>query len=205
MNRHFVLVIDPGHGGDNIGTQDKDLIEKNYTLNTARMLRTALKDLPITIGLTRDDDITLTQQERGAISSAAHADLVISLHVNASSGAQHGTELYVSRDSWLIREDVAIIFERVLRADTRRRVRVRGVTDVTWMSNARAIINAHTAPVALIEMGYRTDERDKEWLLSMLGRAEIITSTRALVIAAWRAWEQEKKDASKRPKIVPNT
>jgi N-acetylmuramoyl-L-alanine amidase len=80
------IVIDPGHGGDDIGAQGSGgLQEKAFTLDIARRLRTAIEmRLGVRVVLTRDDDRAVTLDERVAIANNSKASLFLSLHANAS-------------------------------------------------------------------------------------------------------------------------
>lgn len=79
------IVIDPGHGGGDpgaigaMGTKEKDVV-----LDIARRLRDRLQASGrYNVILTREDDISMTLAERVDKVNAIHADLFISLHVNA--------------------------------------------------------------------------------------------------------------------------
>ncbi len=81
-----VLVLDPGHGGDDTGAQvDGGLVEKQVTLDLVRRLQPLLESrLGIRVVLTRMDDRTLTPDQRAGAANSAHADAVITVHVNSS-------------------------------------------------------------------------------------------------------------------------
>ncbi|MFZ5798171.1 MAG: N-acetylmuramoyl-L-alanine amidase family protein [Desulfobulbaceae bacterium] len=79
------IVIDPGHGGIDpgavgvMGTKEKDVV-----LDIARRLRDRLlASGRYNVILTREDDSSMTLAERVDKVNASHADLFISLHVNA--------------------------------------------------------------------------------------------------------------------------
>jgi N-acetylmuramoyl-L-alanine amidase len=100
LERSFVVVLDPGHGGDNGGCVgfDGHAREKEVSLALALELADELhRRLPrARIVLTRDRDRTLPLAERVSIANAERADLFISLHANASeTRAQEGFETYV--------------------------------------------------------------------------------------------------------------
>ena len=91
------IVIDPGHGGDELGTQGAGgVLEKDLVLDVARRLRTVLDTrLGIRVLLTRDDDRMVPHDERASIANNNKADLFISLHANSSpSRSAKGAEVY---------------------------------------------------------------------------------------------------------------
>ena len=98
--RTFTVVIDPGHGGSNRGCRAAGghVHEKEVTLQLAQRLAADLRRrLPhARVVLTRTRDETLTLAERVAFANAQGADLLISLHANASeSREQDGFETYL--------------------------------------------------------------------------------------------------------------
>ena len=97
--RQFSLVaIDAGHGGDDIGVRTADgLQEKEITLDVARRLRQRLETrLGVRVIMTREDDRTLSLDERAAIANNNKADVFLSLHVNGALGpGMAGAEIYV--------------------------------------------------------------------------------------------------------------
>jgi N-acetylmuramoyl-L-alanine amidase len=111
VERPFVVALDPGHGGSNSGCAafDGTAREKDVTLAMAQELAAVLqRRLPhATVVLTRSGDETVALAERVERANAARADLLISLHANASStGPQTGFETYIL-DARLAERDAA--------------------------------------------------------------------------------------------------
>ncbi len=97
FKRPIVLVIDPGHGGGDVGAQGPGgRYEKDVTLALARRLRAAAVDsLSIQAYLTREGDTEVPLDERAAIANNFNADIFISLHANGSRVASaKGTEVF---------------------------------------------------------------------------------------------------------------
>jgi N-acetylmuramoyl-L-alanine amidase len=96
------IVIDPGHGGDEQGTQGAGgVLEKDLVLDVARRLRHVLDTrLGVRVLLTRDDDRVVPHDERASIANNNEADLFISLHANSSPNkSARGAEVfYLSLD-----------------------------------------------------------------------------------------------------------
>jgi N-acetylmuramoyl-L-alanine amidase len=91
------VVIDPGHGGDELGTQGaKGTLEKEITLSVARRLRTLIESrLGLKVFLTRDDDRTMSLDERSAFANNRRADVFLSIHANSAvRPALKGAEVY---------------------------------------------------------------------------------------------------------------
>jgi N-acetylmuramoyl-L-alanine amidase len=91
------IVIDPGHGGKEVGAIGPGgLMEKDATLTICRKLADALEaKLHARVVLTRTDDSVVSLDQRTAIANQYHADLFLSVHMNAAvvRGAK-GSEVY---------------------------------------------------------------------------------------------------------------
>lgn len=98
MDDNIVIVIDPGHGGENEGTIENGFQEKSMTLHTALAMQEALEAYDgITVYLTRADDQDLTLRQRAEFARDVGADFLFSIHYNASP--QHnlfGSEVWIS-------------------------------------------------------------------------------------------------------------
>ncbi len=92
-----VVVIDPGHGGDDPGGVGKrGLTEKEVVLDIARRVRSKLQTSALTVHLTRDDDEFLSLNERVEIANSLNADLFVSIHANAvANPLVSGVETFV--------------------------------------------------------------------------------------------------------------
>lgn len=83
-NTSPVIVIDPGHGGNDDGCCRGDVSEKAVNLQIARKLGEKLRNMGYETVLTReDDDTALTLEQRVEIAEAAGGTLFISIHQNA--------------------------------------------------------------------------------------------------------------------------
>jgi N-acetylmuramoyl-L-alanine amidase len=82
-----VIVIDPGHGGFNVGTHSvlDGRFEKEFTLDWAKRLAPLLETNGWKVFLTRTSDVTVSNLDRVIFAEAHHADLFISLHFNSGA------------------------------------------------------------------------------------------------------------------------
>jgi len=93
----FVVVIDPGHGGEDTGAVGPSgLAEKDVTLDVARRLKARiLSEMDAEVILTRDTDTAVPLDDRTAIANHQRADLFVCIHANASRrGNARGAETY---------------------------------------------------------------------------------------------------------------
>ncbi len=92
------IVIDPGHGGTDIGTSNTDLKanEKTNTLDTALRLAAVLRQRGYDVVLTRTTDVFVELTDRTAIANRAKGDLYISIHFNnAPQKSVSGVETWI--------------------------------------------------------------------------------------------------------------
>jgi len=92
--RHYFAVVDPSHGGDERGASLTDqLAEKDVTLAFARRLRQELETHGLATLLLRDNDATLSLDQRASLTNSAHPAIYICVHA-ASQG--RGIRVYTA-------------------------------------------------------------------------------------------------------------
>lgn len=86
--RPMTVMLDPGHGGSNLGAPGhvEGVREKKLTLALARLIRQRLEHDGVSVMTTRDSDVYLTLPERVRLANAAGAAAFVSLHANATPG-----------------------------------------------------------------------------------------------------------------------
>ncbi|HIZ88260.1 MAG TPA: N-acetylmuramoyl-L-alanine amidase [Candidatus Coprenecus pullistercoris] len=92
------VVIDAGHGGHDPGARNGSVYEKNITLSVAKKLGDLIKkNYPsVKVIYTRSDDRFVELYRRAEIANSNHADLFISIHVNAAQDrSARGHETFV--------------------------------------------------------------------------------------------------------------
>ncbi|MGH7780298.1 MAG: N-acetylmuramoyl-L-alanine amidase family protein, partial [Candidatus Binataceae bacterium] len=93
---HPLVMIDPGHGGDDPGTSSAGGIqEKTLALEIATRVRIALEARGINAAMTRTSDVFVPLRGRTRIANDADADLFVSIHLNSSPNSETtGIEVY---------------------------------------------------------------------------------------------------------------
>lgn len=94
----FVIVLDPGHGGENLGANPEGYLEKEITLALANSMYEELgKYDGVKVYMTRDKDKDMSLAERAEFAASVQADMLISLHFNMSENhTLFGSEVWVS-------------------------------------------------------------------------------------------------------------
>ena len=79
----IVVVIDPGHGGSNLGTDYLPIPEKVYTMVVAQYMKEELEKFQnVEVYLTHTEDVKMDLDERAAFAQGVDADFLFSLHFN---------------------------------------------------------------------------------------------------------------------------
>lgn len=89
------IMLDPGHGGRDLGYQSGTIAEKRLTLLLAQQVRAKLRAAGYRVVMTRQRDVYLELPERSALANREKADLFLSLHFNAAPDrAIRGAEVF---------------------------------------------------------------------------------------------------------------
>lgn len=115
------VVIDPGHGGVDKGAVRGNLKEAEVVLQVSKLLEDLIrKDPTMRASMTRERDETLSLQDRVTHAQKADADLLVSIHANASTDSRakgiefyfqnqlppdEETLLYASQENQLLKEE----------------------------------------------------------------------------------------------------
>jgi N-acetylmuramoyl-L-alanine amidase len=80
-----LIVLDPGHGGMDHGTENPRLraMEKTYTLDVALSLKPMLEQAGYKVMMIRDSDVTIPKENRAGIANKWSPDLYVSIHFNS--------------------------------------------------------------------------------------------------------------------------
>lgn len=97
-----VVLIDPGHGGEESGAvghldakKIRKIFEKDLALRLSKKIKDELSRNNTTAYLTRSLDRFVSLQERADLADLVKADLFLSIHFNSSTDPKgHGFELY---------------------------------------------------------------------------------------------------------------
>lgn len=100
--RDFVVVIDAGHGGKDVGAKGAKYKEKDINLAVAKRLAERIKKeyKDVKVVMTRENDTFVSLRNRAKIANEANGDLFISIHVNSlpmkskKRKTFHGAEVY---------------------------------------------------------------------------------------------------------------
>lgn len=96
-NDTFKVVLDPGHGGKDFGTNHGGNVEKDIVLNVALQIGDILKKYKdVEVVYTRKTDVFVPVKERSVMANDAKGNVFISIHCNGVASTEaSGTETFV--------------------------------------------------------------------------------------------------------------
>ena len=150
----YVIAIDPGHGGEDIGMSSASIEEKEADLRICAKLKIMLESQGYQVVMTREDDSRISKEERVAAANASGADLLVSVHcnysetdadvsgvrVNYSDGDKESRSLAENIDAMLVKET--------------------GAKDQGSKTCDFSIVNDTDMPAVLVETGYLSNETE---------------------------------------------
>ncbi|AHF07125.1 N-acetylmuramoyl-L-alanine amidase family protein [Desulfitobacterium metallireducens] len=165
-----IIVIDPGHGGQDPGAQYQGVKEKDINLDIALHLRETLMARGYNVILTRevDKDFYLPNfvlgriakrvelNQRVQMASLNNADLFISIHSNSYPGISYGMETfyYVKSSSGKALADRIQKELKQIQPDNKRNSK----------SGDYYLLNQTRMPAVLVEVGFLSNAKERKLL-----------------------------------------
>jgi N-acetylmuramoyl-L-alanine amidase len=187
------IVIDPGHGGLDGGTNVPTLLEKDVVLDVALRTRTFLEQAQIPVLLTRSTDVDLGGKHDGGrlrrdlnyrirLANHCRAALMLSLHVN-STGNQAERGMIIFYQGSRLSRDAAYFFDQTLRSG-----QLHNRQESPYPRTDFAVLRGTKAPAILVEMGFITNAADRELLSDSVYREIVAQSLSAACSEIYQKW-----------------
>ncbi len=152
------VVIDAGHGGTDPGAQRAGISEKTINLAVAKKVKEYLTKANVSVVMTREDDSTVSLQDRvGIANNLPKSDAFVSIHSNAcESPTVKGIEIYwfTPQSSELAKD----VHEKI--------IQYVNTKDRGTIYNMFYVIKNTNAPSILVEIGFLTNEEERNALLT---------------------------------------
>jgi N-acetylmuramoyl-L-alanine amidase len=164
-----IIVIDAGHGGYDVGKDIYGFEEKQITETVAKQIKELNNDANIEIVLIRDGDISMELKERVSIINNLKPNLVISIHVNSNSNPMaNGVQAYVPSNETFkdkSKEMAEIIVDKLVASGNLAK---RNTTEAPFY-----LLKNANCPIMTLEIGFLTNEKDRNYITSAKGQNEI--------------------------------
>lgn len=191
----YKVVIDAGHGGNDVGATRDGIYEKNITLSIAKMIEKNLKNKDVKTTMTLDKDKTVSLQERCDISNETRPDLFVSVHVNSSvNSAIYGVETH-----WWKQDSIALaetVHKHLSKNFNKWKTKDRGLFKSQFY-----VINHTEAPAILVEIGFISNENEREAISAQKRQTEIAKAiTEGIMEYLKNKGAKDKKEAKEEEK-----
>lgn len=154
------VVIDPGHGGKDVGAEYNGRYEKDDNLALALLVRDKLREKGVDAVMTRDEDEYVSLKKRCFIANMKQAQVFVALHRNSAEGAQ-GVEIWIESDA--AEKDEKLAADILSGLDAVGISQNRGVKKGYARGDGDYYVNKHTdMPSCLVELGFINSEKDNE-------------------------------------------
>lgn len=167
--RQKIIVIDPGHGGDQPGARFKEgsrtIYEKHITLAIGLKVAERLAKQGASVIMTRAEDASIGLYERTTMANQAGAHFFISIHCDSNTrpNSASGTTIYYHRDDADSRALGQAILNEIVKVSGLPSKGVR--SDTTLYQSGLAVLRTSQMPAVLIEVGYLNHAYDRKKLL----------------------------------------
>lgn len=153
------IVIDPGHGGKDVGTSYKDIYEKDINLAISLYLKDELSNYGATVLLTREGDYDISTpntstrkrsdfNNRIKIANESNTDLFISIHQNYYNDSKYkGTQIFYKGN-----KELASYLQQNINPER----------NIKKISNELFMYNKIKADTLLIECGFLSNGADRK-------------------------------------------
>lgn len=160
------VILDVGHGGTDRGSIHNELSEKDIVLSIAKKVQDLNKDKQLNLILTRDIDHFVSLNNRVNLANEKAADLLLSLHANYTGKTDvSGFEIFIKENA-LTEESLALA--KAIETTYPDQIKKRKVT----VANFTVLKNSE-CPSTLLELGFMSNESDRNYLTSEDGQWEI--------------------------------
>ncbi|HZS17665.1 MAG TPA: N-acetylmuramoyl-L-alanine amidase [Candidatus Udaeobacter sp.] len=177
-----VVILDPGHGGQDSGAMCGGLLEKDLTLDVARRIDRLLDSEGIATLMTRMGDTYVSLADRAAVANRTRNCIFVSIHFNeGNKPIASGVETYYASHQISSSSSVAswlpFVWRPLSNAPNPESQRLAGFIQEALVARTRAVnrgtqsgqffvIANVTSPAVLVEGGFLTNKEDISKLAS---------------------------------------
>ena len=186
-----IIVIDAGHGGEDIGIAHDGIKEKDLTLKIVKKLKEKLDDTDIKVYYTRMEDKEIPDEDRVSIANRVKADMLISIHAGEEDDSKiYGTQA-IYNESFFIPGFGSVELADLLEREVVTAISGKGLGLVAAKEEDAIVWNA-TVPAAMIEVGCLSNAQEVVLLRKDSYLDRIATGIYNTIIKAYESkWSTE--------------
>lgn len=166
--KNKLVIIDPGHGGSEVGTvgmyEGNEVYEKDVNLDICTALEIMLKKCGVSTYMLRDDDTYINISKRPEIANEKDGYFYLCIHNNASENPEiNGVQVYYSEsapsfDNMTNREVSKIYYDNIAKLGLKK----SGMVD----NPKYIVIYKSKTPAIIVENAFMSNEDDLELLMN---------------------------------------
>lgn len=183
--KKIVVVIDAGHGGNDKGAKFESygngiknpaVYEKDIVLDIAKKIQQLNTNSNIEIVLTRDEDVFMDVWQKADFANKHHADMLISIHLDAAAkdqmNTQTGLSVWVAKDNAAYKQSSTLLAASLIEAFSKNYALPVAGNPMQRVSSIR-VLDGVSCPAVLIEPGYITNYKDVKFLQTAEGKTTV--------------------------------
>ncbi|MCB1231571.1 MAG: N-acetylmuramoyl-L-alanine amidase [Verrucomicrobiae bacterium] len=168
------IVIDPGHGKQDLGASDSLVYEKHINLDVSRRLERTLRSMGFRTVMTRSDDTFIPLDNRAALANRYRDSIFVSVHFNSSyKNKVSGIETYYHSSE-------SKLFADLVHGELIRNIGAvdRGVKTANFV-----VIKKTQHPAILVEGGFISNDRERSAMTDPRYRQAVADSIARGIVA----------------------
>jgi N-acetylmuramoyl-L-alanine amidase len=151
-----------------LGATKDDFNEKSLISEITKKIKAMYSDSDITVLYTRTEDEFVNLKDRTDFINANNPDLVISLHINNNKNTEaNGFEIFITEKTDLF-DKTKLLAEKLSSKLSKTQLRNRGIKIAPFW-----ILKNSTCPSMVVELGFISNENDRNFIVSKKGQTEI--------------------------------
>ena len=183
-----VIIIDVGHGAEDVGTSYGKIYEKDINLAISKYLQEELSKEGAIVSLTRDDDYDLSTPKanyrkrsdfdnRIKKINESKADMYVSIHINYLSDSNYkGPQVFYNKEN----EELAKVIQEEMNKDLKGNREVKKIPSSTYMYNKLNV------PGVLIECGFLSNPSERELLINSSYQKKVAESIASGIVLSYK-------------------
>ncbi|MFT9819962.1 N-acetylmuramoyl-L-alanine amidase [Lysinibacillus sp. NPDC056185] len=153
-----IIIIDPGHGGKDVGTHYDKIYEKDITLKVSTLVKDKLEAAGAKVLMPRTGDTFSPPQKHVDFSHANYGEIFVSIHVNSADNTKaKGTETYYAKTPGdMYEEDIELatfVNNQIVKNVNMENRKVREMNYI--------VVANTNIPAILVELGFLSNKEDR--------------------------------------------
>ncbi|MEX2379833.1 MAG: N-acetylmuramoyl-L-alanine amidase [Vicingaceae bacterium] len=170
ITKPYTVIIDAGHGGKDKGCSAESVLEKDLSLLYAQLIGQKLIAEGIGVIQLREKDEFISLNDRVDFTNQHQADLLLSIHINQGTSQLHGMQVYLP-NNYIQDGDTNLNYFPSMRFASQ--LSNKYGKNLKIMPAPFTILKNADCPAALVELGFLSNDEEREKLLHKEYQSEL--------------------------------